>query len=83
MFRLTSNFAQNCLLFPILSPTLTYSCRTGSAEDLMEKDRLLEDLSQLYAEKNVSVQKAAMASANDRSAAVELERPQHLTLPQG
>ena len=80
MFGDTSNFTQNYLLFPVISPTLIYSCRTGSGEGFTEKDGLLEGLSQLYAERDVSAQKAAVASVKDENAAVELREAAALAL---
>ena len=79
LFRGTSNFTQNYLLFPVLSPTLIYSCRTGSGEGFTEKDGLLEGLSQLY-EKDISAQKAAVPSVKDENAAVELREAAALAL---
>ena len=73
------NFTQNYLLFPVVCPTLIYSCKTGSGEGFTE-DGLLEGLSQLYAEKDVSAQKAAVASVKDENAAVELREAAALAL---
>ena len=80
LFGDTSNFTQNDLLFPVLSPSLIYSCRTGSGEGFTEKDGLLEGLSQLYAKKDISAQKAAVASVKDENDAVELREAAALAL---
>ena len=80
LFGDTSKFTQNYLLYPVLSPSLIYSCRTGSGEGFTENDGLLEGLSQLYAEKDISAQKAAVASVKDENDAVELREAAALAL---